>query len=146
MPALTRRLDPRAPQERWRVFYGDIQVGAIGMRSGVPIHVDQWEWSCNLHLASGRGRGGRGIAADFSTARAAFEETWHRLLPTLTESEFQEYRHDRASHAWKRAMWAAGLPLPTQTTDDRARCVCGAIISNADVPGHVDAAHGEVTE
>ena len=146
MPTLTRRRDPDSSLERWRVFYGDVQVGTIGLRSGVPTHVDQWEWSYGLYLGSGRGQGKRGIAADFNSARAAFEADWIRLLPTLTESDFQEYRHHRASQAWKRAMWAAGLPLPTQTSDDRARCFCGAIITNADVPHHVDAVHGDVTE
>jgi len=36
MPALTRRRDPEMPHECWRVFYGDVQVGTIGKRSGVP--------------------------------------------------------------------------------------------------------------
>jgi hypothetical protein len=30
----------------------------------------------------------------------------------VTESEFQEDRHERASRAWTRAMWDAGLLLP----------------------------------
>jgi len=98
---LTRRRDPDARQERWRVFYGDVQVGTIGMRSGIPVGVDQWDWTCGFYPASERGRLERGIAPDFLTARAAFEAAWHRLLPTLTESDFQEYRRERALRAWK---------------------------------------------
>jgi hypothetical protein len=42
MPPLTRRRIPCARNEAWRVFYGDVPVGTIGRRAGVPIHVDQW--------------------------------------------------------------------------------------------------------
>ena len=87
-----RRALPARSGTRWT-------PSQTGIRFGVPIHVDQWEWHCHLHLASCRGKGGRGIAADFSTARAAFETAWLRLLPTLTESEFQEQRHQRAEYA-----------------------------------------------
>ena len=73
MPALTRRRDPDAHQERWRVFYGDIEVGTLGMRSGVPADKDQWDWTCGFYPASERAQIKRGIAADFFTARAAFQ-------------------------------------------------------------------------
>jgi hypothetical protein len=63
MPALTRRRDPDDRQERWRVFYRDVQVGAIGIRSGVPVDVDQWDWTCVFYPVSGCGRLERGIAA-----------------------------------------------------------------------------------
>jgi len=38
-------------------------------------------------------------------------------------------------------MWDAGLTLPTQTQDDRARCFCGAEINNAGIRAHILAAH-----
>ena len=53
---ITRRRDPDDRQERWRVFYGDVQVGTIGMRSGVPVDVDQWDWSCAFYPVSDRDR------------------------------------------------------------------------------------------
>jgi hypothetical protein len=40
MPQLTRRRDPDAIHETWRVYYGDIQVGTIGLRAGVPTTFD----------------------------------------------------------------------------------------------------------
>jgi hypothetical protein len=58
MPALTRRRDSNAPQETWRVYYGDVIVGTIGIRSGVPAHVDQWRWSCGSGFPSRRARAG----------------------------------------------------------------------------------------
>ena len=41
MPALTRRRSKDAPAESWQIFYGDVQVGTIGIRAGVPVDVDQ---------------------------------------------------------------------------------------------------------
>jgi len=125
------------------VFYGDVQVGTIGMRSGIPICVDQWNWTCGFYPASERGQLERGIAADFITARAAFEAAWQNLLPTLTESDFQEYRLERALRASKYAMWDAGCRLPTQLPDGRSRCFCGAEISIRGAVQHVYAAHME---
>jgi hypothetical protein len=143
MPTLTRRHDPDDRQERWRVFYGDIQVGTIGMRSGVPVDVDQWDWTCGFYPACDCGRLERGIAADFFTARAAFETAWRRLLPRLTETDFQEYRRERAVTAWKYAMRDAGCRMPTQLPDGRSRCFCGAEIDIAGTDKHVYAAHME---
>jgi hypothetical protein len=125
------------------VFYGDVQVGTLGMRSGVPVDKDQWDWSCGFYPVSECGRLERGIAADFFTARAAFETSWRRLLPTLTESDFQEYRRERAFRAWKYAMWDAGCRMPTQLPDGRSRCFCGAEIDVKGAVEHVYAAHLE---
>ena len=41
MPALIRRRSKDAHAESWQIFYGDVQVGTIGKRSGVPVDVDQ---------------------------------------------------------------------------------------------------------
>ena len=46
MPALTRRREKDRHQESWRIYFGDVQVGWIGERAGVPKGVDQWGWSC----------------------------------------------------------------------------------------------------
>jgi hypothetical protein len=42
MPALTRRRSKDARAESWQIFYGDVQVGTIGIRAAVPVDVDQW--------------------------------------------------------------------------------------------------------
>jgi hypothetical protein len=36
MPQLTRRRDPEAHQETWRIFYGDVHVGTIARGVGNP--------------------------------------------------------------------------------------------------------------
>ena len=82
MPALTRRRSKDPHAESWQIFYGDVQVGTIGMRAGVPVDVDQWGWSCGSIRDQGRA----------STATAA----WRIFLPKRTEADFQEWRDHQA--------------------------------------------------
>jgi hypothetical protein len=42
MPYLTRRRSPDARQESWRVFYGDVRIGVIGQRAGIPSSSPAW--------------------------------------------------------------------------------------------------------
>jgi hypothetical protein len=143
MTALTRRRDPDANQESWLVYYGDIQVGSIAMRAGVPADKDQWGWSVGFDPASHRGLRASGTAKSFDAARAAFDVAWQWLLPKFTEGDFTEYRRHRAFDAWKHQMWDAECKLPTQVADSRSTCFCGAAIDVADVESHVCAAHME---
>jgi hypothetical protein len=143
MLTLTRRRDPDARHESWRVFYGDIQIGTIGRRSGVPVRVDQWQWACPFCPVSHRGERGNGTAADFSKARIDFEAAWRRLLPKVTEADFTEHRRERARTAWKYEMWSAGCMLPTQSPEGRSRCFCGATLDIRGASQHVYAEHME---
>ena len=52
MPALTRRRSKGRHAESWQIFYGDVQIGTIGIRAGVPVDVDQWGWSCGFYPRS----------------------------------------------------------------------------------------------
>src|ERR1700751_6411263 len=76
MTSLTRRRDPNASHEAWLIFYGDLHVGTIGMRSGNPTGGDQWSWSCGFYPGSNPGDATNGTAVDFPAARAAFESAW----------------------------------------------------------------------
>jgi hypothetical protein len=51
MPALTRRRCPEAREECWHVYHGDVHVGTIRLRSGVPVDKDQWGWPCGFRTA-----------------------------------------------------------------------------------------------
>jgi hypothetical protein len=137
MPNLTRHHHP-GTRDSWTILYdGDICVGWVGRRTGVAVDVDQWGWNCGLkdnrHL--------RGSAPTFEAARAAFEEAWHYIFPTLTESDFESWRYDRNSTLWKHRMWELGLPLPTETRSGQSKCFCGATIDTVGVPDHVRAFH-----
>jgi hypothetical protein len=142
MLALTRRRDPEAQQETWLIYCGDVRVGVIAQRTGNPTGSPGWQWSCGFYPGSSPADHARGTAETFDQARGAFEVAWRFFLAKRTDGNFDAYRRDRAFHAWKQAMWAKGLKLPTQV-DGRAVCFCGAVISIADMNQHILAAHME---
>lgn len=142
MPHLTRRRDPNAQLEAWLVFYGDLQVGTIGLRSGVPGHVDPWTWRLGLPQVIARGLRTDGTATTFEKARADFEDAWRAYLPHVTAADFEQHRRQAAFTEWKYRMWDAGCILPTQVPSGRSKCYCGNEIG----PGfteHVYAEHME---
>ncbi len=143
MPELTRRRYPERP-DCWHVYYGDVHVGTIALRPGVPIDVDQWGWDCGFYPLTHRGIAENGTSADFETARVEFEAAWLRYLPQCLEADFTEYRRKRAWNAWKYAMRDRGCRLPTQNTDGRSRCFCGAAIEIAGMVRHVNEAHSRM--
>jgi hypothetical protein len=99
MTELTRRRMKDSKVDVWHVFYGDVQVGTIGMRSGVPNDVDQWGWTCGFN--SQHLRITEGTAA---LVRAKFEEAWQAYLPGCIDADFAEHREHRAWTIWKYAM------------------------------------------
>jgi hypothetical protein len=80
MPALTRRRDLEAADECWHVYYGDVRVGTIAKRVGIPPGEDPWGWSCGLYSGGHPRECTNGAAATFDQARAEFEEGW-RVFP-----------------------------------------------------------------
>jgi hypothetical protein len=143
MTALTRRRDPDTPQETWLIYYGDVQVGVIAERVGNPTSTARWQWSCGFYPGSHPSEQARGTAGTFDQARGAFELAWRFFWAKHGGADFEEYRRDRAFHAWKQAMSDAGLKLPTQVADGRAVCFCGVTIGIDDMTQHVYTAHME---
>jgi hypothetical protein len=68
MPSLTRRRSDNPHQVTWHVYYGDVHVGKIGERAGVPVDVDPWHWSCGFYpgLHPGQHRYGTAIARSWT--------------------------------------------------------------------------------
>jgi hypothetical protein len=64
MPALTRRRYPER-HDCWHVYYGDVHVGTIASRAGVPVDVDQWGWDCGFYPRSHHGLHVQGTAETF---------------------------------------------------------------------------------
>jgi hypothetical protein len=140
MPALTRRRFPERP-DCWHVYYGDVHVGEIAIRPGVPVHVDQWGWNVGFYPLNHHGKSRGDTAETFEAARDAFEAAWRTYVPLCTEADFAEHRRQRAFTAWKYRMHDTGTPLPTQMAEGRSRCFCGATIDTAGVDRHIAEAH-----
>jgi hypothetical protein len=113
MPTLTRRRrDPDARQERWLIYYGDVRVGAIALRSGNPADTDLWGWSCGFYPGSHPREHQSGTAATFDQARADFEAAWRVFLSNRTEADFQAWRDNRDWTAEKYRRFDCGERMP----------------------------------
>jgi hypothetical protein len=103
-PALTRRRSPDHRHDCWHVYYGDVHVGTIAIRTGSPHDTDPWEWCCGFYPGSRPGEYRSGTAASFDQARADFEQTWKIFLSNRTEADFLAWRDDRNWTARKYTM------------------------------------------
>ena len=142
MPDLTRRREKGVHQESWHIYYGDVQVGTISERAGVPNSAPQWGWNCGLYPGMEPGEQQRGTGATFEEARAGFEEAWRGILLTLPAEAFEENRRATSLTRWKYAIWEAGCRMPTQNQNGRSRCFCGEEIG-VDCEAHIYAVHME---
>ena len=136
MAALTRRRDRKTSQEAWLIYYGDVHVGTIGLRSGNPTTTDPWSWHCGFYPGSNPGEGTSGTAASFWEARSAFEAAWRIFLAKRTEADFQAWRDERDRTARKYALWDAGHRLPRAEWEPGKpcsiwmKCPCGTIFNS----------------
>jgi hypothetical protein len=113
MPNLTRRRNPDAPQETWLIYFGDVRVGTIAMRSGNPADTDPWGWRCGFYPGSHPPREHHsGTAATFDQARADFEAAWRVFLSSRTEADFQEWRRQRDWTAERYRRFDRGERMP----------------------------------
>jgi hypothetical protein len=88
MVMLTRRRDPDAGQESWLVYYGDVHVGTIGVRSGIPMTRCRGAGAAaSIYPGSEPGECTSGTAATFDQARAAFESAWRLFRSKRPEAD-----------------------------------------------------------
>jgi hypothetical protein len=137
MQTLTRRRDNH---EGWYVHFGDVRVGHIGTRAGVPHDVEQWGWYCGFYPGCDRGQATDGCAECSRRRRLSSRRPGTgcgRHEPRLTSrcsAGSATSRHGNTGYD-------EHLPLPTQTHNDRARCFCGAELTNRCVDAHIQQAH-----
>jgi hypothetical protein len=87
MPALTRRRYPERP-DCWHVYYGDVHVGTLASRAGVPVDVDQWAWSCGFYPGMGPGQHQDGTAETFEDRTKSLRFTMERLAALKRQLQF----------------------------------------------------------
>jgi hypothetical protein len=133
MPQLTRRRYPERP-DCWHIYFGDVHVGTIAIRSGIPHDEDPWGWSCGFYPGSHPGECTNGSAATFDDARADFEAAWTVFLANRTEADFQAWRDQRDRTARKYAMRERG-EKPSQIPSSMMRCPCGERFDSHDPKG-----------
>jgi hypothetical protein len=128
MPELTRRRSLDAPDECWHVWYGDVRVGTIAIRTGMPPGEDPWSWACGFYPGSHPAECTDGTAATFDLARADFEDAWQVFLSNRTEADFEREQRDWTDR--KYAMWQRGERLPSQKPSSLMICRCGQVFDS----------------
>ncbi|RZM94767.1 hypothetical protein CWO91_39140 [Bradyrhizobium genosp. SA-3] len=142
MPALTRRRSKDDPHpETWLIYFGDVRIGVIGRRAGVPNSAPQWGWSCGFYPGTAPGEHRSGIAETFERARSGFQAAWQDLAPKRTEADFEAWRRQRDWTAWNDRMHELAMPLPSQRPEGIARCFCGEVVTSRTIDSHILAAH-----
>jgi hypothetical protein len=124
MPTLTRRRYPERT-DCGHVYYGDVHVGTIAARWGIPPGEDPWGWSCGFYPGTQPHQDSAGTAATLDLARIDFETVWQALLPTLTDADFERWRDARDLTERKYAMWERGEKLLSQIPTTLMTCPCG---------------------
>jgi len=142
MSALTRRRSDNPHHETWHVYYGDVHVGTIGERAGVPVDVNQWSWSCGFYpgLHPGQHRHGahrrspKRVLALRPTGRPCCRRC--RKVP-LTRTATRPSHRMEVSHV--------GLRLSDADANPRRSldCFCGTEITDASVNAHIHERHME---
>ena len=130
MPELTRRHSLDASDECWHVYYGDVRVGTIAIRTGIPPDEDPWGWACGFYPGSHPGECTDGAAATFDQARVEFEDAWRVFLSKRTEADFETWRAQRDWTERKYAMWQASERMPSQKPSSLMKCRCGQVFDS----------------
>jgi hypothetical protein len=135
--ALTHRRDPEMREETWRIYYGDLHVGTIGKGSGNPPG-DQCSWHRGFYPGSDPGDANQRHRDQFRSGSGGVRG---RVVGVHLEAHRSRFSGISAAPCIDRVeVCDVGCKLPTQTTDGRARCFCGAEIGIAD-DAHIYAAH-----
>ena len=119
MPALTRRRYPEQP-DCWHIYYGDVRVGTIAIRSGNSHNSDPWQWTCGFYPGSHPREHQTGTSESFDQALADFEQEWTLFLSKRTEADFQEWRDQRDWTAEKYRRFDRGERMPPDWKPSRA--------------------------
>jgi hypothetical protein len=101
------------------VYYGDVRVGSIAIRTGNPESTDRWQWYCGFYPGSHPRECTTGTAATFDQAKAAFEAAWRVFSSKRSEADFQAWRNHQARTAEKYRRFDRGERMPH---DWWARC------------------------
>jgi hypothetical protein len=135
MPALTRRRSTDAPEECWHIYCGDVRVGTIAIRTGIPHEEHPWGWICGFYPGCQPSEYKDGTAKTFDKARREFQRAWRVLLSTGTEADFQACRDARDWTERKYAMWERCELLPSQKPTSLMTCPCGEAFDSHDPEG-----------
>ena len=78
----------------YTVIWRDLSIGRIRKNLGLPAHVDQWSWGCNVYgQPSLSGDSGQGT--NLEDCKRQFRTAWARIRAQLTDWDIRKAREMR---------------------------------------------------
>jgi hypothetical protein len=75
----------------YMVIWRGLPIGRIRMNPGLPAHVDQWSWGCNVY-GQPSFSGDSGPCTDLEDCKAKFKTAWTRIRAKLTDRDIARAR------------------------------------------------------
>ena len=78
------KIDGKSYRHDYTVIWRGLPIGRIRKNPGLPAHIDQWSWGCNVcgqpSLSRDSGQG-----TDLEDCKAKFKVAWVRIRAALTD-------------------------------------------------------------
>jgi hypothetical protein len=88
------QIDGQSYPDDYTVIWRGLPIGRIRKNPGLPAHVDQWSWGCNVYgQPSVSGDSGQGT--DPEDCRAKFKAAWARVRARLTGADVAKAREEK---------------------------------------------------
>jgi hypothetical protein len=87
------QIDGQSYPDDYTVIWRGLPIGRIRKNPGLPDHVDQWSWGCNVYgQPSVRGDSGQG--RDLEDCKARFKAAWARVRARLSSADVAKAREE----------------------------------------------------
>jgi hypothetical protein len=100
------KIDGQSYPDDYTVIWRGLPIGRIRKSPGLPAHVDQWCWGCNVRGQPSLG-GDSGQGTDLEDCKAKFKIAWARIRSGLTDRNIAKARELQRAD---RLEYAAGRP------------------------------------
>lgn len=75
----------------YTVIWRGLSIGRIRKNPGLPAHVHQWSWGCNVYGQPSRS-GDSGQGTDLEDCKRQFKTAWARIRAELTDWDIRRAR------------------------------------------------------
>lgn len=94
-------IDGQSYPDDYTVIWRGLPIGRIRKNPGLPDHVDQWSWGCNVY-GQQSAREDYGQGTDFEDCKAEFKTAWRRIRARLSSADVakaqDEHRQSRSKN------------------------------------------------
>ncbi|GAH36831.1 unnamed protein product, partial [marine sediment metagenome] len=104
----------------YTVMWRGLPIGRIRKNPGLPAHIDQWSWGCNVYgqpsLSQDSGQG-----TDLENCKAKFKIAWARIRAGLTDWDIAKAQKCAEDNRPENAVHRRHHPPPKPRASAKAR-------------------------